>query len=367
MSSKNKTLIRRILYQLEVLILVLALVKLLSPEIVPITKVYAAESVKLNKTKVTIEVGKSYTLKLSGTKEKATWTSSNTKIAKVNQSGKITGVKNGSATITATVGKTKYTCKVTVKQSEYKVQSKGQTEVQTHQEIMNSLNMTILKTFTKVKGDIYEETPYGPSSIGYGDISNLVEIKLGYFTDKNKIKYYIVAITNTSKKAFEDGMTLSYSSEEGSEASLSLKYIQPGETRFYYFGCSSKDTWGTYIDHDYFKGLTFYHYQFQKYEDYEDVRKSIEISSKEDKSSYGNYLYMELMSTNKNVKDYDWDMLIFYIDEKGKLYDIKSTDSRWDDNKSIYLDSYDKVPPKVIIAVNYIVKSTMLEIDDFFN
>jgi hypothetical protein len=72
-----------------------------------------AATVKLNKTKLTLGVSESYTLKLKGTKKKATWSSSNKKVATV-KSGEVTAKKKGTAKITAKVGKKKYTCKVTV-------------------------------------------------------------------------------------------------------------------------------------------------------------------------------------------------------------------------------------------------------------
>ncbi len=75
---------------------------------------YAA-TIKLNKTSISLDVGKSYTLKVSGTKSKVAWSSSNKKIATVSTSGKVTAKKAGSATVTALVNKKKYNCKVTVK------------------------------------------------------------------------------------------------------------------------------------------------------------------------------------------------------------------------------------------------------------
>lgn len=79
---------------------------------VPTNGVEAAQ-VKLSTSSVTISVGQTYALKVTGTTKKVTWTSSNNKIALVSN-GKIKGIKTGSATITATVDKKKYTAKVTV-------------------------------------------------------------------------------------------------------------------------------------------------------------------------------------------------------------------------------------------------------------
>ncbi|MBO5936301.1 MAG: Ig domain-containing protein, partial [Clostridia bacterium] len=77
--------------------------------------------ITLNKTSLTLSKGKSSTLTATikpanATNQTLTWTSSNTKIVKVSSTGKVTAVKNGTATITckAPNGKTA-TCKVTVK------------------------------------------------------------------------------------------------------------------------------------------------------------------------------------------------------------------------------------------------------------
>lgn len=76
---------------------------------------YTKTKVKLNKTTITMEVGQTKQLKLTGTKKKVTWKSSSTKIAAVNKNGKVTAKKAGKATITAKCNKKNYTCKVTVK------------------------------------------------------------------------------------------------------------------------------------------------------------------------------------------------------------------------------------------------------------
>ena len=78
-------------------------------------------SVKLNKTTLSILKGDSEALKATVLPKnaKVTWSSANSKIAKVSSKGKVTGVKKGSTTIKATIkynGKTyQKTCKITVK------------------------------------------------------------------------------------------------------------------------------------------------------------------------------------------------------------------------------------------------------------
>ncbi len=85
----------------------------------------ASAKVKLSRTKVTVAAGKSTTLKLTGTKEKAKWSTNKKKVATVNQKGKVTAKGPGTCRITAKVGSKKYTCKVTVQQVTLRVMSSG--------------------------------------------------------------------------------------------------------------------------------------------------------------------------------------------------------------------------------------------------
>lgn len=92
--------------------------------IIQSANINAATKVKINKTKASIYVGKTVQLKVTGTKKKVTWKSSNKKVATVTSKGKVKGVKKGTAKITATVSKKKYVCKVTVKNKETNVTTK---------------------------------------------------------------------------------------------------------------------------------------------------------------------------------------------------------------------------------------------------
>ena len=90
------------LFAIAVLVLTLA----------PTTNVSA--KAKISKKSVTITKGKTYTLKVKGTKKKAKWSSSKKSVATVSKKGKVTGKKKGTATITAKIGKKKYKCKIKV-------------------------------------------------------------------------------------------------------------------------------------------------------------------------------------------------------------------------------------------------------------
>lgn len=74
-----------------------------------------AAAAKMNKKSATILVSKTVQLKVLNTKKTVKWSTSSKKVATVSKKGLVTGKKVGKATITAKVGKKKYTCKVTVK------------------------------------------------------------------------------------------------------------------------------------------------------------------------------------------------------------------------------------------------------------
>ena len=92
-----------------------------TPSVVTITETVEAATkpkIKLNCTQKTIYEGETFKLKITGTKKKVKWSSSNKKIATVSSKGVVTGIDGGNTEKTckiyATVGKKKYTCKVTI-------------------------------------------------------------------------------------------------------------------------------------------------------------------------------------------------------------------------------------------------------------
>ena len=88
------------------------------------TTVKKVTSITLNKTKATLKAGKTLKLKAKeilpadATDKTVTWKSSNTKVATVDQNGKVKAVGKGTCTITCTAkdgSKVKAKCKITVK------------------------------------------------------------------------------------------------------------------------------------------------------------------------------------------------------------------------------------------------------------
>ncbi len=91
------------------------------------------ETPKLNKTSITVTEGKTYKLELSGTVQTVKWSSSDRAVAKVGSTGRVRGIKVGECTITAKIGKKKYTCHVKVMEetSETTVEKKPDTGTET--------------------------------------------------------------------------------------------------------------------------------------------------------------------------------------------------------------------------------------------
>ena len=101
-----------------------------------VTAIAGLYTLKLNSSRITLNPGKSYTLKVNGTKLAPAWTSSNSKIAAVNKKGRITAKKAGTAKITATLGGKKFVCTVTVK----KASASSNKTVQNYTKVKNYLN-----------------------------------------------------------------------------------------------------------------------------------------------------------------------------------------------------------------------------------
>ncbi|MDO5293503.1 MAG: Ig-like domain-containing protein [bacterium] len=71
-------------------------------------------SPSISKTSCTLVKSQTTTLKIKNATKKVTWSSSNTKVASVNKSGKVTAKSKGKATITAKVGSKKLKCAIKV-------------------------------------------------------------------------------------------------------------------------------------------------------------------------------------------------------------------------------------------------------------
>ena len=98
------------------LAVVLSFVMMLT--IISPSNVQAAKKITLSKTKVTLYVGKSTSLKLKNATKKITWSSSDEDVAMVTSKGKVRAIDKGTCKITAKCNGKKYICRVTVKEKE---------------------------------------------------------------------------------------------------------------------------------------------------------------------------------------------------------------------------------------------------------
>lgn len=90
-----------------------------------------AGEIRFTKSTTKIKAGKTYTFKVSltGTDEPVTFKSSNKKVAKINNQGKMTAIKTGTTSITARAGSLSVSVKVTVKPKKIVALDPGHTGV----------------------------------------------------------------------------------------------------------------------------------------------------------------------------------------------------------------------------------------------
>jgi len=93
-------------------------IAMIAPNALPDTGIVAvaeAATVKISQKSLTLVVGKTKVLNISGSKKKVTWTTSKKSVATVSSAGKVSAKAAGTTTVTAAVSGKKYTCKVTVR------------------------------------------------------------------------------------------------------------------------------------------------------------------------------------------------------------------------------------------------------------
>ena len=158
----------------------------------------AQAAVKLNVSAVNLCVGDSYQLNLTGTTKKVTWKSSKTSVAKVSSKGLVTAKGKGSATITATVSKKDYKCKVkvnkTFKMDKTSVSIKKNTEVMAFLSVAGGVNASVADkkicsvSFGKWEGD-YIPVTIVPKKVGSTTVK---------FTNTENTEYCTLSVKVTS-------------------------------------------------------------------------------------------------------------------------------------------------------------------------
>lgn len=144
------------------------------------------DSFHLNETSLKLQVGNTYYLYLedSGNTDESfywfyyypcTWSSSNTEVALV-EDGNVTIVGKGKATITAVYNGKKYTCKITVGESTYKL---SKTELNTRTFTEEQLNITYNSDVSWYKYDVYRLSESAEETICYDAFSIYIDETTG--------------------------------------------------------------------------------------------------------------------------------------------------------------------------------------------
>lgn len=120
-------------------------------------KTVAVESVMLDKTAVTLQVGGEETLTVTVTLENATdkavtWSSDNTAVATV-ANGKVTAVSAGSATVTATAGDKSATCIVTVETVKTVTSEQWEQAMESAEQFVIEMKQGEMTNAIKIDGD----------------------------------------------------------------------------------------------------------------------------------------------------------------------------------------------------------------------
>ena len=213
-----------------------------TPVTIPFTgnvAVAEAATVKISKSKLTMEISATTTLKITGTKSKVAWKTSNKKVATVTNKGVVTAQSEGTAKITATVNKKNYTCtvKVVPGPNPYQVSADFQ-EVQ-----MAGLSFVVPKAY-EVTGDEVSEGTY-KATLSVPDSKSSITV-ITNFTGEKASSYADVAAAfkTINAKEVQKGMDATYGAGTSEVSDFNtFKYeSQNGTTSFAYSFLLTTDT-----------------------------------------------------------------------------------------------------------------------------
>lgn len=159
----QNNIIKKIITVISLSLIVAFTIPQVLPAVQSVDVAHAA--VKLNKKSAAILVGKSVRLKISGTKKKVTWKTSDKKIATVSTNGLVKGIKSGKATISAKVGKKTYKCKVTVKLNQFKQSSPSLKKLESGYIHFYPMKVYYSKGKLYYKARIYNRKPFRVSRL----------------------------------------------------------------------------------------------------------------------------------------------------------------------------------------------------------
>ena len=241
-----------------------------------------AASTSLNKRKLTLKPKQSYTLVLKNNRKSVKWTTSNKKVVSVKKlrdknKVKLTAKKNGTAVITAKVGRKKYTCKVTVK-----LPSKKCTFT------VSKKSLTVTDT---AKLNITWSYPYEGTLYYHIADKNIASCSWGPWTDKAGTKTYLKI------KALKNGTTTITITNSADSRALKVKLTVTGKGGVY---SSSNANSSQVTKYGTVSGNVTYHYN--KYRGYvaDTTARVILVPSNGSAKNFiaGDYNVFRLLSSN---------------------------------------------------------------------
>ena len=230
------------------------------------------EDPKISKTAISLNIGKKYTLKVTGTKQKITWSSSDKSVATVSSKGVVTAKKGGSAKITAKVLGKSYVCTVTVKGNTVN------TILTVDKKKLTMSGSTIIKITSRTGGALRWET----------NKNNIVTCRWGEWS-KNQNGWAIKLYVNAQTIGSDTITILDKDSRQKVKIPVNVKKVSKSSY-------SDEEKMAVYAMGfllDYFKNrssLTITHvgYLVNQY------GKSVVMIDYKAKNSYGNYVYKNI-------------------------------------------------------------------------
>lgn len=303
----------------------------------------ASAAVKISKKSVTLIKGQSVTLKVTGTKSKAKWSSSKKSIATVSSKGKVVAKKKGTATITAKIGKKKYTCKVKVetpklnkssiilkigekatlkvsgtsqkiawKSSNESIATVGKNGIVTaKREGTATITATVLKKkylcSVTIKNSEKEGTVFNEKTAQNNISKKVININNSVFVIMESKYDCPTGISAKCDFYDEYGNPVDYSSD-------SISFLEKSHTGILQFNYPSIG-FSTYkITYEYSEGL--------KYLYHKSVIDKMAVSANLVNSEYGNYLMLTVQNSN-SYECYSGEIAIIYYGQNGEIVAIE--------------------------------------------
>lgn len=150
----------------------------------------AVESVTLDKTSVTLQVGGEETLTATVTPDNATdkavtWSSDNTAVATV-ANGKVTAVSAGTATVTATAGGKSATCAVTVETVKTVTSEQWKQAMESANKFFIEMKQGEMTSAIKIDGDKRMQVADNAMSLRVKEVTGDETVYFEYYTNGNE-------------------------------------------------------------------------------------------------------------------------------------------------------------------------------------